>query len=201
MLVLYSLWTSKVVAGMNLSPGLPSRPPEEVKPLLPFLGVVSIAQLVVLAFLYLRIYPQRSLANAIWWGAWGGFFMVLPDGQFFVITPHQTWALLFMQWAEGIVTTMLFMTLFQLAYRPADESWTQPKTEWPRFLVFGLLSALLVFALDIPFHQFIAPNIFHEYPGQDYQQRSPEEIMALMPFMLLTYLFQLSFFLHLPARL
>src|SRR6185437_8265622 len=140
--------------------------------------------------------PQRSLASAIWCGAWGGFFMVLPDGQFFVITPHQTWALLFMQWAEGIVTAMLFMALFQLAYRPADESWTQPKTEWPRFLVFGLLSALLVFALDIPFHQFIAPHIFHEYPAQDYQERSPEEIMALMPFMLLTYLFQLSFFCY-----
>src|ERR1700761_629763 len=128
MLVLYSLWTGKVVAGMNLSPGLPSRPQEEVKPLVPFLGVVSIAQLVVFAFLYLRISPQRSLANALWWGAWGGFFMVLPDGQFFVITPHQTWALLFMQWAKGIVTTMLFMTLFQLAYRPTDENWTQPRT-------------------------------------------------------------------------
>ncbi len=200
MLVLYSLWTGKVVAGMNLSPGLPSRPPEEVKPLVPFLGVVSITQLVVFAYLYLRIYPQRSLKNAVWWGLWGGFFMVLPDGQFFVITPNQTWSLLFMQWAEGIVTAMLFMALFQLAYRPADEAWTQPKAEWPRFLVFGLLSAILVFALDIPFHQFLAPKIFTEYPAHDYPQRSAEEIGALFPFLFLTYLLQLSFFCYTYLR-
>jgi len=196
MLVLYGLWTGKVVAGMNLSPGLPSRPPEEVKPLVPFLAVVSITQLVVFAFLYLRIYPQRGLANAVWWGLWGGFFMVLPDGQFFVITPNQTWALLFMQWAEGIVTAMLFMALFQSIYRPADETWTQPKVEWPRFLVLGLASAILVFALDIPFHQFLAPKIFTEYPAHDYPQRTAQEMKALMPFMLLTYLFQLSFFCY-----
>jgi len=196
MLVLYGLWTGNVVAGMNLSPGLPSRPPEEVKPLVPFLAVVSITQLVVFAFLYLRIYPQRSLANALWWGLWGGFFMVLPDGQFFVITPNQTWALLFMQWAEGIVTAMLFMALFQLIYRPADESWTQPKADWTRFLLWGTTSAVLVFALDIPFHRFLAPHIFTEYPAHDYPRRPPAEVAELMWFMALTYLFQLNFFCY-----
>ncbi len=194
MLVLYGLWTGKVVAGMNLSPGLPSRPPAEVQPLVPFLSVVSIAQLVVFAFLYLRIYPQRSLKSAVWWGLWGGFFMVLPDGQFFVITPNQTSALLFMQWVEGIVTAMLFMALFVLAYRPADEDWTQPRIGWQRFLLWGTASAILVFALDIPFHQFLAPRIFTEYPAHDYPQRSPEEVGALFPFLLLTYLLQLNFF-------
>src|ERR1700761_6800839 len=129
-LVLYGLWTGKVVAAMNLSPGLPSRPPEQVKPLVPFLGLVSIAQLVVFAFLYLRIYPRRSLANAVWWALWGGFFMVLPDGQFFVITPNQSWALLFMQWAEGIAAAAIFMTLLQSIYRPKDEAWTQPAPDW-----------------------------------------------------------------------
>jgi hypothetical protein len=196
MLVLYGLWTGQVVAEMDLSPGLPSRPPEEVKPLVPFLSVVSITQLVVFAYLYMRIYPQRSLGNAVWWAVWGGFFMVLPDGQFFVITPNQTWSLLFMQWAEGIATAMLFMAFFQLVYRPKDESWTQPKVEWPRFLIFGILSAVLVFALDIPFHQFLAPKIFTEYPAHDYPQRSPEEVKGLFGFLLLTYLLQLSFFCY-----
>ena len=200
MLVLYGLWTGQVVAAMNLSPGLPSRPPEEVKPLVPFLGVVSITQLVVFAFLYLRIYPQRSLANVVWWGVWGGFFMVLPDGQFFVITPNQTWALLFMQWAEGIVTAMLFMALFQLIYRPQDESWTQPRVEWPRFLLWGTASAVLVFALDIPFHRFVAPHIFTEYPAHDYPHRPPAEVAGLMWFMALTYLFQLNFFCYTYLR-
>jgi hypothetical protein len=196
MLMLYGLWTGTVVASMNLSPGLPSRPPEEVKPLVPFLAVVSITQLVVFAFLYLRIYPQRSLANALWWGLWGGFFMVLPDGQFFVITPNQTWALLFMQWAEGIVTTMLFMAAFQLIYRPKDEGWTQLVVEWQRFLLWGTASAVLVFALDIPFHQLLAPKIFTEYPAHDYPHRPPVEVADLMWFMALTYLFQLNFFCY-----
>ena len=48
MLVLYGAWTGQVVAGMNLAPNYPSRPPEEVKSLVPFLSVVSIIQLVVL---------------------------------------------------------------------------------------------------------------------------------------------------------
>jgi hypothetical protein len=196
MLVLYGLWTGSVVAGMNLSPGLPSRPPEEVKPLVSFLSVVSVIQLVVFCFLYLRIYPQRTLGNALWWGAWGGFFMVLPDGQFFVGTPNQTWSLLLAQWGEGIVTTMLTMAFFQQVYRPQDESWTQPQVEWPRFLLFGILSALLVFGLDLPFHMFLAPHIFTEYPAHDFPQRPPEESLKLMWFLLLTYLFQLSFFCY-----
>jgi hypothetical protein len=196
MLVLYGLWTGDVVAGMNLAPGYPSRPPEAVKPLLPFLSVVSIAQLVVFCFLYMRIYPQRTLSNALWWGAWGGFFMVLPDGQFFVGTPNQTWSNLFMGWADGIVTAMLVMAFFQLVYRPKDENWTQPKVEWPRFLLLGIASALLVFGLDLPFHMFLAPKIFTEYPAHDFPQRPPEESAKLMWFLLLTYLFQLSFFCY-----
>jgi hypothetical protein len=196
MLVLYGLWTGQVVAGMNLSPGLASRPPEEVKPLVPFLSVVSIIQLVVFAYLYLRIYPQRTLSNAVWWAVWGGFFMVLPDGQFFVGTPNQTWSALLMGWADGIVTAMLFMAFFQSVYRPKDESWVQPKVEWPRFLIFGIASAVLVFALDIPFHQFLAPKIFTEYPAHDYPQRSPEEVKSLFGFLFLTYLLQLSFFCY-----
>jgi len=196
MLVLYGLWTGQVVAPLNLAPGLPSRPPADVQRLVPFLSVVSIAQLVVFGYLYLRIYPQRTLGKAVWWGAWGGFFMVLPDGQFFVGTPNQTWSNLLMGWADGIVTAMLFMAFLQLVYRPANESWTQPKVEWPRFLLFGALSAILVFALDIPFHMFLAPKIFTEYPAHDFPQRPAAEAQSLFGFLFLTYLLQLSFFCY-----
>jgi hypothetical protein len=199
-LVLYGLWTGQVVAPMNLSPGLPSRPPDEVKPLVPFLGLVSITQLVVFAFLYLRIYPQRRLASALWWAVWGGFFMVLPDGQFFVITPNQSWALLFMQWAEGVAAAAIFIALFQTFYRPKDEGWTQPETDWGRFLLWGTASAVLVFALDVPFHQYLAPHIFTEYPAHDYPQRPPAEVAGLFWFLALTYLFQLNFFCYTYLR-
>lgn len=197
-LVLYMLWQMHVV--VDMSAGYPSRPPEEVKPLIPFLFAVSLVQLVVFCFLYLRIYPQRSLANAVWWGAWGGFFMVLPDGQFFVGTPNMGWGLLAMQMGEGIVTAMLLMAFFQLAYRPKNESWVPVKTDWPRFLIFGILSAILVFVLDIAFHQHLAPKIFNEYPAHDFPHRAPEDSLKLMPWLFLTYLFQLSIFCYMFLR-
>lgn len=200
MLTLYMLWQGQVVAGMSAAAGYPSRPPEEVKPLVPFLLGVSIIQLVVFCYLYLRVYPQRSLANAVWWGAWGGFFMVLPDGQFFVGTPNMGWDLLAMQWGEGIVTAILMMVFFQLVYRPKDESWAPVRTDWRRFLIFGILSAILVFVLDIAFHQHLAQVLFDEYPAHDFPQRAPEEALKLMPWLLLTYLFQLSIFCYLFLR-
>jgi len=197
MLVLYGLWTGQVVAGMNLAPGLPSRPPEEVKPLLPFLSAVSITQLVVFAYLYLRIYPQRTLSNAIWWAVWGGFFMVLPDGQFFVITPNQTWSALLVGWADGIVTATLFMVFFQSVYRPKDENWIQPKVEWPRFLI-SRHSEAPSWSSRWTFRSTSSwrPRFFTEYPAHDYPQRSPEEVKSLFGFLFLTYLLQLSFFCY-----
>lgn len=200
MLALYGLWTGSVVSDMHLAPGLPSRPPEEVKPLLPFLSVVSIIQLVVFCYLYMRVYPQRSLGNALWWGAWGGFFMVLPDGQFFVGTPNQTWSNLLMGWADGIVTAMLMMAFFQLVYRPKDERWAPVPTDWLRFLFLEIVSAILVFLLDIGFHQHLAQVIFDEYPAHDFPQRAPEDAFKLMPWLFLTYLFQLSIFCYLFLR-
>ena len=167
---------------------------------MPFLAVVSLIQLVVFCYLYMRVYPQRSLANAIWWGAWGGLFMVIPDGQFFVGTPNMGWGLLAMQMGEGIVTAMLMMVFFQLVYRPKDESWTPVPTDWRRFLIFGLLSAILVFVLDIAFHQHLAQVIFDEYPAHDFPQRAPEDAMRLIPWLFLTYLFQLSIFCYLFTR-
>ena len=168
--------------------------------LVPFLAVVSITQLVVFCYLYMRVYPHRSLGNALWWGAWGGFFMVLPDGQFFVGTPNQGWGQLAAQMAVGIGTGMLTTAFFQLVYRPKDESWTQPRTDWPRFLVFGTISAVLVFVLDIGFHMHLAQVLFTEYPAHDYPQRPAEESMKLFPFLFLTYLLQLNIFCYLFTR-
>ena len=199
MLVLYMLWgQSGIVA--SLSAGYPARPAAEVKPLVPFLFAVSLTQLVVFCYLYLRVYPQRSLANAVWWGAWGGFFMVLPDGQFFVGTPNERWSLLAMQWGEGIVTAMLMMAFFQLVYRPKDEAWHLPATDWPRFLVMGALSAILVFGLDIAFHLHLAQAIFSEYPAHDFPQRG-DVGPGLMGWLFLTYLFQLGLFCYLFTRI
>ena len=193
------LWqTTDVVA--SLSAGYPARPAEQVKPLVPFLFVVSLIQLVVFCFLYLRVYPKRSLANAVWWGVWGGFFMVLPDGQFFVGTPNMGWDLLALQMGEGIVTAVLLMIFFQLVYRPKDESWSAVPTEWPRFLVFGILSAILVFVLDISFHQHLAQVIFTEYPAHDFPHR--EHVgLGLLGWLFLTYLFQLGIFCYMFPRI
>jgi hypothetical protein len=199
MLALYMLWQTTPIV-RDLAAGYPARPVEEQKPLLPFLLAVSIIQLVVFCYLYLRVYPQRSLANAIWWGAWGGFFMVLPDGQFFVGTPNMSWSLLAMQWGEGIVTAILMMIFFQLVYRPENERWAPVPTDWRRFLIFGVLSAILVFVLDLGFHQHLAQVIFDEYPAHDVPQRPADQAFGLLPWLFVTYLFQLSIFCYLFLR-
>jgi hypothetical protein len=199
MLALYGAW-SGVVAGMDLSPGYPSRPQGEMKPLVPFLAIVSITQLVVFCYLYLRVYPQRSLSNAVKWGIWGGFFMVLPDGQFFVGTPNENWSTLLMGWADGIVTAVLMTVFFQLVYRPRDESWTLPKIDVSRFLMFGALGAILIFVLDLPFHAVVAPKIFTEYPAHDFPQRPMAEAQALLPWLFLVYLVQLTILCYVYLR-
>ncbi len=200
MLVLYMLWqTTPIVAA--ISAGYPARPVEQVTPLAPFLFAVSLIQLVVFCYLYLRVYPQRSLANAVWWGAWGGLFMVLPDGQFFVGTPNMGWGLLALQMGEGVATAMLLMAFFQLVYRPKDETWTQPPTQWARFLALGAASAILVFVLDLSFHQHLAQVLFDEYPAHDFPQRAPAEAVGLLPWLFLTYLLQLGTFCYLFLRI
>jgi hypothetical protein len=195
--VLDVLWHTHAVPDMYV--GYPSRPPSEVGPLMPFLFATYIVQLVVFCYLYLRMYPQRNLTNALWWGAWGGFFVVLPNGQFFVGTPDMGWGLLAMQMIEGIVMTMILMGFFQLVYKPKDESWVPVKVENPRFLILGIASAILVFVLDISFHQHLAQVIFTEYPAHDFPQRAhvgPD----LFGWLFLTYLFQLSIFCYMFLR-
>lgn len=198
MLSLYMLWP--MVLPPDPSEGYPARPVEQVKALLPFLSVVSITQLVVFCYLYLRVYPQRTLANAVWWGLWGGFFMVIPDGQFFVGTPNETWAHLFIGWGEGIVTTVLMTVFFHLVYRPKDEAWMPVKLELPRFLIVGAFCSILVFVLDLAFHLHLAQTLFDEYPAHDFPQRDPKQAAGLMWFLFLTYLFQLTTFCYLFLR-
>jgi hypothetical protein len=151
-------------------------------------------QLVGFCYLYLRVYPQRSLANAVWWGVWGGFLMVLPDGQFFVGTPNESWGNLVMGWADGMVAATLMVALFQLIYRPGDEGRALPRIDVPRFLIWAAIGATLIFVLDIAFHALAAPKLFTDYPAHDFPQRPAEETQALMPWLFAVYLVQLTLF-------
>ncbi|MDB5396409.1 MAG: hypothetical protein JWM91_3915 [Rhodospirillales bacterium] len=195
--VLTLAWHGHIAVGMYAD--YPGRPADEVKALLPFLFATIFVELAVFAYLYLRVYPQRSLSTALWWGAWGGFFIVLPNGQFFVGTPNVGWDFLAMQMLEGIAMMMIAMAVFQLIYRPKDENWLPAKTDQTRFLIMGILSAILVFALDLPFHQLVAQKIFTEYPAHDFPHR--EHVgLVLFGWLFVTYLFQLSIFCYLFLR-
>ncbi len=182
----------------GLYDGVPLRPAEDMKPLLPFLGLTFLVQFPVFCFLYLRAYPQRSMGNALWFGTWCGLFVVMPNGQFFVGTPNMSYAALIFQMVQGIVSTVVLMAIFQAIYQPKDERWTQPRTSWGWFIPLGLASAVLVFVLDYPFHQILAPKIFAEYPAHDYPMRKPDG--AQMAVLFATYLFQLSTFCYLFLR-
>jgi len=96
----------------------PSRPQAEIMPLLPFLFVTYILQITAFCYLFLRLYPGRGLRKAAWWGIWGGFFVVIPNMQFFVAVDHTTWKMLTIQVIEGIVLMVLVTCIFEIAYRP-----------------------------------------------------------------------------------
>jgi hypothetical protein len=98
----------------------PGRAPEAVQPLLPFLFATYVVQMPVFCFLFLRLYPQRGLGSAIWWGIWGGFFVVIPNMQFFVVVDHTTWKMLWIQVVEGMFLMALLTFLFELTYRPKN---------------------------------------------------------------------------------
>jgi hypothetical protein len=193
------VWHGHVVAG--LYEGFPLRPAAERAGLMPFLFLAFLGQLTIFCYMYLRVYPQRSLPNALKFGAWAGFFTMLPNGQYFVGTPGWSWTLLIVMFVQGIAAMMLLMAIFQTIYRPTDESWTPPQVDLPRFLVCGILSAILVFVLDISFHQGLAQKLFAEYPAHDYPRRAPDESAGLMWELVLTYLFQLSIFCYLFLRI
>ena len=87
-------------------------------PLLVFLFVTYVLQMPTFCFLFLRLYPQRGVGMAVWWGIWGGFFVVIPNMQFFVAVDHTTWKMLWIQVIEGMFLMTLLTFLFELIYRP-----------------------------------------------------------------------------------
>ncbi|WP_157217381.1 hypothetical protein [Flavisphingomonas formosensis] len=96
----------------------PSRPPADIMPLLPFLFLTYLLQMPMFCYLFLRVYPGRGMGPAIWWGIWGGFFVVIPNMQFFVAVDHTTWKMLILQVIEGIALMILLTAIFEIAYRP-----------------------------------------------------------------------------------
>ena len=67
--------------------------------------------------------------------------------------------------------------------------------DWPRFLVVTLAGTLGLFALDLGWHGLVVPDMYADYP-----LRPLEQIKALLPFLLLTYLLQLPTFCYIYLR-
>ena len=111
------VWFHGTIAA-NMYTGYPQRPATEIMALFPFLFATYVVQLTLFCFMYLRLYPARGLPSAAWWGLWGGFFVVIPNMQFFVAVKDTSWTVLAMQVVEGIVLTVLTGLMFELAYRP-----------------------------------------------------------------------------------
>jgi len=114
--VLDIFWHGTLAQGMYL--GYPQRPMAEIEALFPFLFATYVGQLLMFSFLFLRLYPARGARNALWWGLWGGLFVVFPNMQFFVAVKDTSWALLGMQVLEGIALCMAMALLFDRLYRP-----------------------------------------------------------------------------------
>jgi hypothetical protein len=100
------------------APDYPSRPMAQVQRLFPFLFATYVVQMALFSFLYLRLYPGRGVDKAVRWGLWGGFYVVIPNMQFFVGVAHTTWTMLILQVIAGIVLMVLMAVAFELAYRP-----------------------------------------------------------------------------------
>jgi hypothetical protein len=96
----------------------PSRPAAELQALFPFLIATYLVQIAMFCFLYLRLYPGRGFAAAARWGLWGGFFVVIPNMQFFVAVAHATWTQLILQVIAGLILMVVLMVAFEFAYRP-----------------------------------------------------------------------------------
>lgn len=111
------IWWHGTLAS-NMYAGYPQRPPAEIARLFPFLFLTYILQLPLFAWLFLRLYPEGGMANAIRWGLWGGLFVVIPNMQFFVAVRDTSWTMLAMQVAEGIALCTLMAIIFELTYRP-----------------------------------------------------------------------------------
>jgi len=75
-------------------------------------------QLTCFCYVYLRMYPRRSMASALWCGVWLGFWVMIPNSQIFVAEDKYTWHMLAIQYPEAMILTVIMMVYFELAYRP-----------------------------------------------------------------------------------
>src|SRR5262249_19366139 len=96
----------------------PQRAPEEAYGLLPWLFLVYLIQVPALCYLFLRVYPRRGMMSALWFGAWIGLWIVIPNMQFFVGLDKYTWHMLAIQVPEGMVLSMILLAIFEWRYRP-----------------------------------------------------------------------------------
>jgi hypothetical protein len=202
--VLNTLWHGFIAKTMYA--GYPARPADEIRALMPFLFLTHLIQFPVFCYLYLRIYRERSMANALWWGVWGGYFVVLPNEQFFVGIPGMGWSLLGMQVIEGVALLVALMAFFEVAYRPRPRGHvTEPPpaaTAWNRFLVVSVVGAFLICAIDLAFHGTVAPKLFPGvYPSPDFPHRPQDESARLVPFLVSTYIVQLTLFCYMYLRM
>lgn len=118
--VLDVVWHGTIAADMYA--GYPQRDMAGVQALFPFLFATYVVQLLLFCFLFLRLYPARGMRNAAWWGLWGGFFVMIPNMQFFVAIAGTTWKILAMQVAEGMILTVLTALVFEKLYRPRADA-------------------------------------------------------------------------------
>jgi hypothetical protein len=105
------------VAVPNLYEGYPQRSSAEMAGLMPFLFLTYLVQITMFLWLFMRLYPAGGIGKAVWWGLWGGLFVVLPNMQFFVGVEGTTWLLLGVQVVEAIVLLIVAGVLFDLVHR------------------------------------------------------------------------------------
>jgi hypothetical protein len=198
------LWNGIIARGMYA--GYPMRPEADMRALLPFLLLTFLLQVPTFCYIYLRVYRERTLANALWWGVWGAFFVLTPNLQYFVGIPGMGWGLLAMEVAEGIALMMLMMGFFALAYRPRPLGVIveppQIPTDWVRFIPTAVVVSLVIALIDLAFHGTVAPRLFPGvYPPADYPHRPAAESTPLVPFLLTAYVFQIGIFFYLFMRI
>ncbi len=198
------LWHGYVVRGLYAD--YPMRPDNQIRALLPFLLLTFLLQLPTFCYIYLRVYRRPNLGNALWWGAWGAFWVLTPNMQYFVGIPGMSWGLLATEVAEGIVMMMMLMGYFTLAYRPRPlgdvAEAPQVDTDWVRFIPTAIVVSLVIAMVDLAFHGTVAPRLFPGvYPPADYPHRDPTESASMIPFLLTAYVFQIGIFFYLFLRI